>query len=305
MSRKILFFGNEKLATGVATKAQIFTGLIEAGYDIPALIISQKLDKHAEQLEIVNIAKKHAIEVKSYPSLKQSIDELKSYGVQAAVLAAYGKIVPRDVLDVFTTGIINVHPSLLPKHRGPTPLESTILDGDSKTGVSIMRLASEMDSGPIYVQQAIELTGTETKQQLADRLDELGKELVLANIEAILSGSLTPTDQNPDSATYDKLITKEDGLINWQDNWPKIERMIRAYSIWPRARANISGIDVAILNAHFIDQDGVSGTYLNLNGELSVYSADGLVVIDRLIPAGSKEMTGRDFILGYSKQIFN
>lgn len=301
MSNKILFFGNEKLATGVNTNAQVFNGLIEAGYQIEALIISQKLDKHADQLEVVRSAKDKAITVKSYTSLKQSIDEIKSYGVKAAVLAAYGKIVPKEVLDLFEIGIINIHPSLLPKHRGSTPIESAILNGDLETGVSIMRLAPEMDAGAIYGQQSIKLSGHESKQELVDRLDSLGQELILNNLEAILEGRLKPLDQPSEGATYDSLITKEDGLINWQEPWTIIDRKIRAYAIWPKARTTIGTLDVAILKAHFENHEGEPGKYTNRDGSLGVYCQDGLVLIDQLLPAGSRTMSGRDFVLGYGK----
>jgi methionyl-tRNA formyltransferase len=162
-----------------------------------------------------------------------------------------------------------------------------------------------MDSGPIYAQQAVKLSGQETKQQLADTLDELGKDLILGSIEDILEGRLKPNAQSSDGATYDKLITKEDGVINWQDPWAKIERMIRAYSIWPKTRSNISGVDITVLQAHYQDQQGNPGQHGEHEGSLAVYCQDGLVVIDQLIPAGSRPMSGKDFLLGYAKQLSN
>jgi methionyl-tRNA formyltransferase len=303
MSKPILFFGNEKLATGVSTKTPVFKGLIDSGYDLKALIISQKLGKNTDELEIVKVAKAHGIEVKSFSNLRESIDEIAAYGAPAAVLAAYGKIVPQKLLDVFKIGIINIHPSLLPKHRGPTPIESVILNGDTETGVTIMKLASDMDAGPIYKQQAIKLSGNETKQELVDTLSGLGRDMLLDVLDDILDGSLSPTNQPADGATYDGLITKQDGQINWQDNWDNINRKIRAFSLWPRTWFNTGSLNLTIIDAHFEKQTGKPGELVKYNNCPAVYCKDGLVVIDQLIPSGSKSMTGKDFLLGYAQQI--
>ncbi len=305
MSKQILFFGNEKLATGVTTKAQIFNGLIEAGFEIKALIIAQKLDKYSDKLEIVKLAKQNRIEVKSFASLKQSVAEIANYNVDMAVLAAYGKIVPPEVLNIFKIGIINIHPSLLPKHRGPTPIESTILNGENETGVSIMKLAADMDAGPIYKQRSIKISPNESKQAIADKLDLLGKKLLLESIEAIVAGNLTPSDQPGYGATYDKLITKEDGDINWNESWAQIDKKIRAYAGWPKARFNIGYIELTLIKAHFENRSGKNGELVKHDGSFGIYCNNGLVVVDQLIPSGAKTMSGQEFIRGYGSKIFS
>lgn len=306
MSKQIVFFGNERLATGVTTQAHIFSSLVESGYQIKALIVSQKLDKDIEKLEVVKAARSHDIEVKSYPNLKQSAQDIANLGVDVAVLAAYGKIVPQQVLDLFKLGIINIHPSLLPKHRGPTPIESAILNGDTESGVSIMRLASSMDAGPLYKQQTIKLRGDETKQELVDRLDELGKDTLLGSLQDILGGNLQPVEQDSSKATYDKLITKQDGSIDWNQPWDLIERKIRAYSGWPRTRFSLSGIDIILIKAHFVDsQKGQPGRPIDFEGSLGIYCKDGLAVIDQLIPGSGKQMSGNSFLLGYRQRVLN
>jgi methionyl-tRNA formyltransferase len=303
-SRKILFFGNEKLATGIQTKASAFKGLIDSGYQIGALIISQKLDKNSYELEVVKLARANNIPVKSYGDLRQSAQEIRSFGVSTAILAAYGKIVPQEILDIFEVGIINIHPSLLPKHRGPTPIESAILAGDSITGVSIMRLAAQMDAGPIFVQESIEIESTESKQQLADRLDLLGRDMLLKNLENIMDGILKPAEQPEDLATYDKLINKEDGYLSWQEPWEQIQRKLRAYSGWPGVRFNIGKSSATLLEADFEASSGQPGKYIEHAGCLACYCQNGLVVINRLIPAGSKAMTGKEYVMGYGRTIF-
>src|SRR5581483_9225315 len=130
---------------------------------------------------------------------------------EAAVLVAFGRIIPQPIIDLFPKGIINIHPSLLPKLRGPTPIETAILDGLTETGVSLMRLEAKMDAGPLYSQQKISLNGDETKLELATKLNKVGAELLINSLPAILDGSLIPKPQNNSKATYTKLITKDDG----------------------------------------------------------------------------------------------
>ncbi len=304
-SRKILFFGNEKLATGIQTKAHIFRGLIDSGYQIGVLIISQRIDKNSNELEVVKLAKANDIPVKSFDNLKQSVEEIRSFGVSTAVLAAYGKIIPKEILDIFEVGIINIHPSLLPKHRGPTPIESAILAGDSSTGVSIMRLATQMDAGPIFTQESIEIGAAETKQQLADRLDLLGKDMLIKNLENIMNGLLKPTKQPSEGATYDSLINKKNGYLTWQEPWEEIQRKLRAYSVWPGVRFNVGKSPITLLEADFKAVSGLPGRYIDHNGCLACYCQNGLVIINRLIPAGSKAMTGKEYLMGYGRLIFS
>jgi methionyl-tRNA formyltransferase len=304
-SRKILFFGNEKLATGIQTKTHIFRGILDSGYQIGALIISQKLDKNSNELEVVKLAKANNIPVKSFDNLTQSVEEIRSFGVSTAVLAAYGRIIPEEILDIFEIGIINIHPSMLPKHRGPTPIESAILAGDSFTGVSIMRLAAQMDAGPIFAQESIEIGATETKQRLADRLDLLGKDILIKNLENIMNGSLKPTKQPSEGATYDNLINKEDGYLTWQEPWGEIQRKLRAYNRWPGVRFNVGKSPATLLEADFNAASGLPGKYVEHNGCLACYCQNGLVIINRLIPAGSKAMTGKEYLMGYGRLIFS
>jgi methionyl-tRNA formyltransferase len=128
--------------------------------------------------------------------------------------------------------------------------------------------------------------------------------MLLDCLDSILSGDLDPTDQSSDGVTYDKLITKEDGIIDWNKSWSQIDRQIRAYSIWPRTRCRVSNLEIIVIRAHFEGQTGEPGKHINQDGSLGIYCADGLVIVDELIPAGSKQMSGENFLLGYNQQIF-
>jgi methionyl-tRNA formyltransferase len=216
-------------------------------------------------------------------------------------LVAYGKIVPQSVIDIFPRGIVNIHPSLLPKHRGPTPLESVILSGESETGVSIMELAKEMDAGPVFHQCIVALEGRETKQALADKLLDIGAQHLIEQLPAILDGSLGPKPQEDSKATYDKLIGKSDGSIDWNKPALALEREIRAYAVWPQSRTEMGEHEVIITAAHAVKalEDAQPGTIWHDAHELHVHTGDGVLVIDRLKPTGKGEMDVAAFLAGY------
>jgi methionyl-tRNA formyltransferase len=203
MSKTILFFGNERLATGVSTSSPALRALIGNGYEVAAVVVAQNdpgRSRQARELEVSSVAAEHGIPLLSPSDLLKAKDELAGYGAQAAVLIAYGKIVPPEVLDIFPAGIINVHPSLLPLHRGSTPIESVILGGADETGVSLMKLAQKMDAGPIYDRVRIRLGGDETKQSLADNLSAMGTDLLLKYLPGILDGAPEPAPEPQDEA---------------------------------------------------------------------------------------------------------
>src|SRR5262249_13615486 len=145
--------------------------------------------------------------------------------------------------------IINIHPSLLPEYRGPTPLETAILEGADQTGVSLMKLIKEMDAGPVYAQEKVKLNGQETKQQLADKLLKTGGQLLLEHLPGILDGSLEPLVQDQTNASYTKLLKKEDGIMNLGQPAEILERQVRAYAGWPRSRTKVFGQSVIVAKA--------------------------------------------------------
>jgi len=301
MSNKIVFFGNERLATGVNTTVPVLQALLAAGYEVMAVVAQNELGKSRKprELEIGVVAAKHNIPLLLPNKLLEITDLLRTTGAEVGVLVAYGKIVPQSVIDMFPRGIVNIHPSALPKHRGPTPLESVILSGESETAVSLMSLGAKMDAGPVYAQLPVALDGTETKQTLADKLITVGKTMLLEHLPGIINGSLVPTEQDESQATYDKLITKDAAVITWQEPAVTIERQIRAYALWPKSRTQIGGIDTVITAAHVIPGNGTPGVIWLQGRELGIHTGEGILVIDELVPAGKKAMSGSDFLLGY------
>ena len=300
----LVFFGNERIATGVTTTAPTLQALIHAGYDIKAVVSNYErgTSRSARELEIKAVADAHKIPVLLPDKPGDILGELKSFNAEAAVLVAYGRIVPQSVIDIFPKGIINIHPSLLPLHRGPTPLESVILDDSKKTGVSVMRLAKAMDAGPVYGQSEVELSGSETKQELADQLLDIGSAMVIELLPGILSGDVIAKPQDDSFATYDSLITKDNGRIDWTKPADQLVREIRAYAEWPKSTATFTGKDLIIITkAHAIagDKKTKPGTVEVLGRDLIFYCGKGALVTELLKPAGKKEMTTKEFLDGY------
>lgn len=310
ISEPIIFFGNERLATGVNTEVPTLRALIGAGYNIAAVVSNyeRSRSRNVHELEIAQVAEAYNIPTLLPQKLGEIKEQLRSFNAVVAVLVAYGKIVPQSIIDLFPQGIVNIHPSLLPLHRGPIPVESVILESASETGISIMQLVKEMDAGPVYKQSRVSLTGNETKQQLADQLLELGKDILLNCLPSIIDGSLSPVPQDNTLATYDSLLEKEDGTIDWQKPADQLEREIRAFAEWPKSRTTLAGKDVIITKAHILpDQptDSKPGDVemLKDTGVITITTAEGSLCIDTLKPAGKREMSTAEFLAGYGKEL--
>lgn len=303
--KTLVFFGNERIATGVSTSAPTLTALIANGYKIAAVVSNFEpgQSRNTRTLEIQSVAQEHHIPVLLPDKPSDIHDQLAAYGAEAAVLVAYGKIVPQSIIDIFPKGIINVHPSILPRHRGPTPIESAILADESKTGVSIMSLAKAMDAGAVYGQSEIDLTGNETKRELADTLLDIGVSMIIELLPGILDGSIVALPQDESHATYDQLITKQDGVIDWSKPADRIEREIRAYAEWPKSKATLAGIDTVITKGTIVSASGSPGSIQVSDKQLVVYCGNRALRIESLKPAGKNEMPATAFLAGYGHRI--
>jgi methionyl-tRNA formyltransferase len=298
----LIFFGNERLATGVTTGAPTLQALIDAGYHVAAVVANfeQAKSRNGRELEIAKVAEKHGIPVLLPNKPSEILSQLKSYNAQLGILVAYGRIVPQAVIDIFPRGIVNIHPSLLPQHRGPTPIESVILGGAHETGVSIMALVAAMDAGPIYDQARISLTGNETKQALVDTLLSHGKNLLIEALPGIIDGSLQPKPQDDSQTTYDRLLTKEDSILDLHKPAEQLEREVRAFIEWPKSRIMLVDTEIIVTKAHVLPLNDLKiGTIWLEHKQFGFQTSNGVLVIDALKPAGKPEMTAEAFLAGY------
>lgn len=295
-STKIVFFGNERLVSGLKeTTAPVLRGLIDQGYAVSAVISHHSESKSRTQrhLEVAEIAKQYNIPVLLAHRPADILDEIANFEADIAVLVAYGRIIPQRVIDIFPKGIINIHPSLLPKYRGPTPIESAIINGDKETGVSLMQLTAGMDSGPVYAQSKLPLTGVETKFDIYKLLSQQGAELLFKNLPEIIHGSLQPTPQNEDEATYCPLLKNEDGILKPAEiSATTAERQVRAYLKYPKTHLTVLGHSIIILKAHV---SNIQKT------PLDILCQDGAFLsIDELIAPSGRTMSSEAFLRGYA-----
>lgn len=288
-SRSLIFFGNERLGTGISTSAPTLQSLIKTGYDVQGLVVSNKSpnSRSKRPLEVQEVAKKYKIPV--ITDLK-----LNNFSAQFGVLVAYGRIIPQSIIDKFPDGIINIHPSLLPKFRGPTPVESAILSGVPETGVSLMKLVAKMDAGPVFSQQKVTLNGHETKADLAKKLNQIGAELLTKHLPDILSGSLEAKPQNEGQAIYTALIDKSLSKIDLSLPAEILERQVRAYAGWPRSTTKIHDQEVIVTKSRVVQSEN--------DGKLVLEANPGYLEIEELIAPSGRKMSGADFLRGYSKQ---
>jgi methionyl-tRNA formyltransferase len=238
--------------------------------------------------------------------------ELNSFAPDLLVIAAYGRILPNPVLAAPRLMPINVHASLLPRHRGAAPIEGAILAGDRESGVTIMRVIERMDAGPILLQRAIPLAADETQATLKEKLAELGARTLLEAIAKFRDGTIvkTPaeTPQDETLATYTAPIAKEHALIDWSAGAVQIERMVRAYDPWPVARTTLAGEDLLIWRARAIAGDAAGnhpelaaaapGTVTAMKPEPVVKCATGSLALIEVQAPGRRRMAAADFMRG-------
>jgi methionyl-tRNA formyltransferase len=260
---------------------------------LPSLIVTAPPRQKGRGLEMSPSEVKVWADAHNVPTLEpeeiKSEEFLKTLGSDwdLFVIVSYGKIVPRTVLDLPKHGTLNVHPSLLPKFRGASPVVSAILEEapvgqPHDAGVTIMQIDEQVDHGPIIAQEKISIPNWPPKgSELEETLGTLGAKLLVKTIPLWISGAITPREQNHDEATFTKKITKESGLISLTNNPEDTYRKIQAFDVWPRVyfmtERSGRGIRVVITEAHM---------------------TDGALVIDRVIPEGKKEMDYEAFLRG-------
>jgi methionyl-tRNA formyltransferase len=248
------------------------------------------------------------IEVLQPASLKSDpniVDVLNDLNADAFVVVAYGKIIPENILSIPKLGNINVHPSALPLHRGPSPMQWAIAGGDATTGVSIMLLDKGMDTGPILAFESISLDDIETYESLQGKVQTVGPTLLIQTLLRHEAGEITPIEQDDSKATLTHLLKREDGHVDYTQSMVEIERKHRAYSGWPGTWSiwNRNGAEMRIkllqLNASDFNADLAPGTVRIDNDRMFIDCADGTLEILEVQLEGKPKMKSVDFIRGY------
>ncbi len=227
-----------------------------------------------------------------------ALAQLQKWNPDLIVVAAFGQILRPNVLDLPKFGCLNIHASLLPRHRGAAPIQAALLAGDSETGITIMKMDAGLDTGPLLRQRAIPINADDTGGSLFEKLSKLGGELLLETIPEYVSEKLAPQPQPEAGVTYFGMIQKEHGLLDFSLPAAELERKIRAFSPWPGTFFQWNNAPLKVHRAHVKAGKAEAGQRLVVDGLPAVGTANGLIVFDELQPAGKKAMSGKDFLLG-------
>lgn len=293
---KILFFGTPLFSEIV------FEMLQEKNKIVGVVCQEDKRANRGKKMQtphIVTLAREKNIPVFQFEKLKEHIDDFKKIDCDIFVTASYGKMLPKELLDLKMC--INVHPSLLPKYRGATPIQSAILNGDKITGVTIMRTAVGMDDGDIILQKEVEIGEKENYLSLMPRLAKVGGELLTEAIEKIESGEAVFQKQDDEKATYVKLIKKEDGFLDFNENAECLVNKVRAYVEFPVAFFFLGNERVKVYDAEEVDgyEDLSAGDIFVSKKEFIIKAKDKGFKILKCQVAGGKVLDIRDFLNGH------
>ena len=255
------------------------------------------------------LAQKLNIPIMQPEKLKQpeAMEQLRAWAPDLIVVAAFGQILRKEVLELPRFGCVNVHASLLPRWRGAAPIHAAILAGDEETGVTIMQMDVGLDTGPMLSRRSIRLKPDDTAGSVFQSLSTLGADLLLETLPDYLSGKLQPTPQPEEGATYAPMMKKENGKLDFNSDVNELERRVRAFNPWPGAFMDFDGTILKVHRAHVTplpvgEGMGVrvadAGQRLIVQNQPAVGARGGVLVLDEVQPAGKKSMSGNSFLSG-------
>ena len=229
----------------------------------------------------------------------EAMQQLREWNPDLIVVAAFGQILKKDVLDLPKFGCINVHASLLPRWRGAAPINAAVLAGDEETGVTIMKMDVGLDTGPMLSMKRIRIKPDDTAGSLFEALSTLGADLLIETLPVYMDGKIAPEPQPEDGATYAPMLKKEDGRLDFNQSAIELERRIRAMNPWPGAwfewNGNLLKVSKGVVNE---GRGKEVGSRLIVDGRPAVRCADGILILDEVQPPGKKVMPGKAFLSG-------
>ena len=228
----------------------------------------------------------------------EAMEQLRAWSPDLIVVAAFGQILRKDVLDLPSHGCINVHASLLPRWRGAAPINAAILQGDEETGVTIMIMDVGLDTGPMLSKRSIRLTREETAGSAFEKLSRLGADLLIKTLPDYLSGKLSPAPQPEAGVTYAPMIKKEEGRLDFTQAAESLERRVRAFNPWPGAFMDFNGTPLKIHRARVEMGLADAGERLVVQDQPAVGAGGGVLLLEEVQPAGKKAMSGKAFLAG-------
>ncbi|KPJ55263.1 hypothetical protein AMJ47_00045 [Parcubacteria bacterium DG_72] len=305
MKAKIIFVGTPDFAVTILQE------LFKKGYE-PALVITAP-DKPVGRKNILtappikNLAKRHGIPVEQPFRIIEIKDKIKALAPDLMIVVAYGYIIPKEVFEIPKHGTINIHPSLLPKFRGPSPIQTAIMEGELNCGITIIKIDEEIDHGPIIAKKAIEMPHGIYYKDLEMKLAELGADLLIKTIPKWINKKIEASPQDDLVASFTKIIKKEDGKINWArlKAW-EVEKRIRALQPWPSSftywEKEKERILVKILQGEptELEETNTPGkVYSSKKDKIVIRCQSGSLIVRKLQLEGKNSMTEKEFVLGH------
>ena len=306
---KIIYMGTPDFAVAP------LEAILKAGHEVTAVVTQPDRQKgrgrEVQYSPVKECALSYGIPVLKPLKIKEkdAVEELRKYPADIFVVAAFGQLLSEEILNMPRLGCINIHASLLPAYRGAAPIQWCVINGEEKTGVTIMQMAKGMDTGDILLQKEVVLDEKETGGSLFDRLMETGAELIVEVLPKIEAGELTPVVQKEELATYAGKITKDMGNIDFAKSAVTIERLIRGLNPWPSAFTHYKGKILKIWEADVVSEcanaeNPVPGTVIAMDKEsFTLATGEGALRIRSLQPEGKKRMSCAEFMRGYEVKV--
>ena len=303
---KIVFMGTPDFAAGA------LESLVQAGHEILLAVTQPDRPKgrsgQPQPSPVKECALRHDIPVFQPERIRrpEAVEELKKYPADLFVVAAFGQILTKEILDMPKYGCLNIHASLLPKYRGASPIQHVLLDGEKQTGVTIMQMDEGIDTGDMLYKAILEIAPDETFESLHDKLMELGGKAIVTALSLLESGELTPVKQENALSCYAPLIKKTDGLLDFTKETAVIDRVVRAMNPWPGAYSFLNGKTLKIYGG--IPMDGKTSQTPGTIAEVGktyfdIATADGSFRVTELQLEGKKRMSTESFLMGNHPEV--
>ena len=304
---KIVFIGTPEFGAIILDK------LCQSEYK--PVLVATSLDKPVGRKQVITpspvkmTAEKYKIPVAQPENIKDIKSEIQNLKPDLVVVAAYSQLIPKDILEIPSFGFLNVHPSLLPKYRGPSPIQYAILNGDEEAGVTIMLMDEKLDSGKIVSLSRLSISEEITAEQLTEKTADLGAKLLLNIIPKWINNEIEPNSQDEKRATYTKILKKEDGKVDWQKPVEEIERKVRAFSLWPGTytfwqnkgkTVKIKILKTRVYKSSQQKRYDIGKVLVVPQNEIGVQCKEDFLVIEKLQIEGKKESNAEEFLRGHS-----
>lgn len=299
---KVIYMGTPDFAVGP------LEAIIEAGHEVTAVVTQpdkpRGRGKEMAASPVKECAQKHGIPVLTPVKIKaaEAVAQLREYPADIFVVAAFGQILSEEILQMPKYGCVNIHASLLPKYRGAAPIQWSIIDGETETGVTIMQMDRGLDTGDILFQQKVPITSEDTGESLFDKLAKAGSALITEALVKIEKGDVHPVRQDDAKSCYAKMLTKAAGKIDWSKSAAEIERLVRGLNSWPSAYTEYKGKQLKIWKAKVMPaMEGTPGTIAKVTkDQVIVCTGDGALALEEIQLEGKKRMRMKEFLLGRS-----